>query len=155
MTWSPSGMSSGSEIIGTPVVRGFLPVPMTLTISLSAGTKEKPFISKLISIILIASSQGTSLLMKILTLPWTKLYFTSFLPVSDAYKRKMSSTSLFGYCRRTIFGAPGGGVMGGGAASADTTGATWAKLPGATWAKTPVDNASRTAATQKSLSTVV
>src|SRR6266480_2680993 len=148
MTWSPSGMSAGSEIIGTPVVRGFLPVPMTFTMSLSAGTKEKPFISRLISIILTASSQGTSLLMKILTLPWTKLSLTSFLPVSCSYKRKMSSTSLFGYCSFTMFGAPGGGVAGGGAAVVvDATGATWLKAP--------VDNASMTAATQKSLSTFV
>src|SRR5436190_541048 len=56
-------MSASFEITGTPDVRGFFPVLMTLTMSLSSeGTSEKPLRSKLISMILIASSRGTSAL---------------------------------------------------------------------------------------------
>ncbi len=82
MTCSPSGISDSSETTGIPAVRGFLPVPITLTMSSSAGTSEKPFMRRFISMILIASSAGTSLERLMLTLPWTKLSITSFVPVS-------------------------------------------------------------------------
>ncbi len=54
-------MSASSEIIGTPAPRGFLPVPITLTTLFSAGTSEYPFMSRFISMILIASSRGSGL----------------------------------------------------------------------------------------------
>jgi len=69
-------------MIGTGALRGFWPAPTTSTMSRPAGTSEIPLSAMLISMILIASSRDTSLAMKMLTLPCTKLSITSFLPVS-------------------------------------------------------------------------
>src|SRR3982751_6312058 len=61
----------------------------------------------------------------------------------------MSATSLFGYCSRTMLGAPGGALGGGVAAvAADAIG-----MPGATWAKAPITGSTKRKAREKTLST--
>ena len=64
--------------------------------------------SRLISMILIASSRGTGLAMKMFTLPWTKLSMTSFFPVSVLVKTKDIDDVAVRILQRHDVGAPGG-----------------------------------------------
>ena len=74
MTCSLSGIGSGSAKIGTPTLLGARPIPVALTRfgSMSEGTRWYPFINRVISMIRIASSLGTSGTL-ILTCPCTVL----------------------------------------------------------------------------------
>src|ERR1700730_8672105 len=108
--------------------------------------------------ILIASSRGTGLLMNMFTLPWTKLSITSFLPVSCSYKCNTSCTSLFGYCNRTVFAAPGGagpGGAGGGGVATAIAGTEAGSAGGALCPKAPTAAATKIAALQENRCTVL